>query len=73
MKQIKVYVYPIELAKDNENELVETLQNKLHSDEVDAFSLKRFEELLNNDCIDIEHNYVFFDVEGKVDDYFKID
>lgn len=40
MKQMKVYVYAVELAEDNENALIETLQYKLHSDEVEMFFIE---------------------------------
>ena len=69
MKQIKVYVYDVELAKDDKLELIKTLRERLKSDEVEMFSLKRFEELLNNDCIDLENNYVFFDMFGEVNGF----
>lgn len=36
-----------------------------------CFSLKRFEELLNNDCIDLENNYVFFDMFGEIDGFIE--
>lgn len=69
MKQMKVYVYDVELAKDDKLELIKTLRQNLKSDNVEMFSLKRFEELLNNDCIDLEKNYVFFDMFGEVNGF----
>lgn len=69
MKQMKVYVYDVELAKDDKLELIKTLQQNLKSDDVEMFALKRFEELLNNDCIDLENNYVFFDMFGEVNGF----
>lgn len=69
MKQIKVYVYNVELARNDKLELIKTLRERLKSDEVEMFSLKRFEELLNNDCIDLENNYVFFDMFGEVNGF----
>lgn len=69
MKQMKVYVYDVELAKDDKLELIKTLQQNLKSDDVEMFALKRFEELLNNDCIDLEKNYVFFDMFGEVNGF----
>ena len=69
MKQIKVYVYDVGLARSDKSELIKTLRERLKSDEVEMFSLKRFEELLNNDCIDLENNYVFFDMFGEVNGF----
>lgn len=66
---MKVYVYDVELAKDDKLELIKTLQQNLKSDNVEMFALKRFEELLNNDCIDLENNYVFFDMFGEVNGF----
>ena len=66
---MKVYVYDVELAKDDKLELIKTLQQNLKSDDVEMFALKRFEELLNNDCIDLENNYVFFDMFGEVNGF----
>lgn len=66
---MKVYVYDVELAKNDKLELIKTLQQNLKSDEVEMFALKRFEELLNNDCIDLEKNYVFFDMFGEVNGF----
>lgn len=69
MKQMKVYVYDVGLAKDDKLELIKTLRQNLKSDDVEMFALKRFEELLNNDCIDLENNYVFFDMFGEVNGF----
>lgn len=66
---MKVYVYDVELARDDKLELIKTLRQNLKSDEVEMFSLKRFEELMNNDCIDLEKNYVFFDMLGEVNGF----
>lgn len=66
---MKVYVYDVELAKDDKLELIKTLQQNLKSDDVEMFALKRFEELLNNDCVDLENNYVFFDMFGEVNGF----
>lgn len=69
MKQMKVYVYDVGLARINKLELIKTLRQWLEIGEVEMFSLKRFEELLNNDCIDLENNYVFFDTFGEIDGF----
>ena len=42
MKQIKVYVYDVELAKDDKLELIKTLRQWLKLGEVEMFSLRRF-------------------------------
>lgn len=69
MKQIKVYVYEVDLKETDKIKLIKTLRCMLRTDKVEVFSLKRFEELLNNDCIDLENNYVFFDMLGEVDGF----
>ena len=71
MKQIKVYVYDVGLARNDKSELIKTLRQWLKLGEVEMFSLKRFEELLNNDCVDLENNYVFFDTLGEVDGFIE--
>lgn len=71
MKQIKVYVYDVGLARSDKSELIKTLRQWLKLGEVEMFSLKRFEELLNNDCVDLENNYVFFDTLGEVDGFIE--
>ena len=71
MKQIKVYVYDVVLARSDKSELIKTLRQWLKLGEVEMFSLRRFEELLNNDCVDLENNYVFFDVSGEVDGFIE--
>lgn len=71
MKQIKVYVYDVGLARSDKSELIKTLRQWLKLGEVEMFSLRRFEELLNNDCVDLENNYVFFDMSGEVDGFIE--
>ena len=71
MKQIKVYVYDVGLARNDKSELIKTLRQWLKLGEVEMFSLRRFEELLNNNCIDLENNYVLFDVFGEVDGFIE--
>ena len=71
MKQIKVYVYDVGLARSDKSELIKTLRQWLKLGEVEMFSLRRFEELLNNDYVDLENNYVFFDVSGEVDGFIE--
>lgn len=71
MKQIKVYVYDVGLARSDKSEMIKTLRQWLKLGEVEMFSLRRFEELLNNDCVDLENNYVFFDMSGEVDGFIE--
>lgn len=68
---MKVYVYNVGLARNNKLELIKTLRQWLEIGEVEMFSLKRFEELLNNDCIDLENNFVFFDMFGEIDGFIE--